>query len=145
MHPHVDTLPDWPRRTIGILTTVDPAPHAIPVSAPLRAGDRSILLSLHRGRGSLARLRDDPQVALTILTEGDIAFTARGRARIAEEPMTDAPDYAAVAIEVEHVDDHRQAAFLVEAGVDRRWVDAREQQALGDRVRALGRLVGAAV
>ena len=138
-------LPEWPARTIAVLTTVDPAPHAIPVSAPLRAGERSILLSLHRDRGSLARLREHPQVALTILTEGDIAITARGRARIVEEPMADAPEYAAVTIDVEHVDDHRQAAFVVEAGVDRRWVDEREQQALRERVQALGRLAGAGV
>jgi hypothetical protein len=138
-------LPEWPARTIAVLTTVDPAPHAIPVSAPVRAGERSILLSLQRDRGSLARLRERPQVALTILTEGDIAITARGRARIVEEPMGDAPDYAAVAIDVEHVDDHRQAAFVVEAGVDRRWVDEREQHALRERVQALGRLAGAGV
>jgi hypothetical protein len=138
-------LPEWPARTIAVLTTVDPAPHAIPVSAPVRAGERSILLSLQRDRGSLARLRERPEVALTILTEGDIAITARGRARIVEEPMGDAPDYAAVAIDVEHVDDHRQAAFVVEAGVDRRWVDEREQHALRERVQALGRLAGAGV
>jgi hypothetical protein len=138
-------LPEWPARTIAVLTTVDPAPHAIPVSAPLRAGERSILLSLQRDRGSLARLRERPEVALTILTEGDIAITARGRARIVEEPMGHAPDYAAVAIDVEHVDDHCQAAFVVEAGVDRRWVDEREQHALRERVQALGRLAGAGV
>jgi Pyridoxamine 5'-phosphate oxidase len=142
---HTDTLPDWPARTIAVLSTVDPAPHAIPVSAPLRAGDRSILLSLHRDRGSLARLRERPEVALTILAEGDFAFTARGRARVAEEPMADAPDYAAVAIDVEHVDDHRQEAFRVAGGVERRWVDEQEQRALVGRVRALGRLAGAGV
>jgi hypothetical protein len=141
----MDSLPEWPGRTIAVLTTVDPAPHAIPVSAPVRAGERSVLLSLHRDRGSLARLRERPEVALTILTGGDIAITARGRARIVEEPMADAPDYAAVAIDVEDVDDHRQAAFVVEAGVDRRWVDEREQHALRDRVGALGRLAGARV
>jgi hypothetical protein len=140
MHPALETLPDWPTRTVAVLSTVAGAPHAIPVSAPLRAGDRRILLSLHRERGSLARLREHPEVALTILAEGDIAVTARGRARIVEEPMASAPEYAAVAIEVEHVDDHRQAAFQVESGVDRRWVDADEQRALRDRVGALGRL-----
>jgi hypothetical protein len=141
MHPNLDTLPDWPRRTVAVLSTIGDTPHAIPVSAPLRAGERSILLSLHRERGSLARLRERPDVALTILAEGDIAITARGRARIVEEPMADAPDYAAVTIEVEHVDDHRQAAFRVESGIDRTWVDEDEQRALRDRVGALGRLV----
>ena len=134
------TLPEWPTRTIAVLATLGDGPHAIPVSAPVRAGDRRILLSLHRSRGSLRRLRADPQVALAILTEGNLAFTARGRARIVEEPLAVAPDYAAVAIEVEHVDDHRQDAFLVEAGVDRRWIDDGERDALGARVRALAQL-----
>lgn len=46
--------------------------------------------------------------------------------------MARAGDYAAVAIDIEHIDDHRQAAFLVESGVDRQWVDGREQCAPGD-------------
>jgi hypothetical protein len=130
-------LPDWPSRTIAVLSTVAECPHAIPVSAPVRAGDRRILLSLHRDRGSLARLRRRPEVALTVLTEGDIAFTARGRASVVDEPMGCAPDYVAVAIDVEAVDDHRQAAFQVESGVGRRWIDDSEKRALGERVAAL--------
>jgi len=136
-HPRLATLPEWPTRTIGVLSTVEEGPYAIPVSAPQRAGDRRILLSLHRDRGSLARLRLRPQVALTLLTEGDVAVTARGRAWIVEQPMAGAHDYAAVAIDVEHIDDHRQPAFLVESGVDRRWVDESEQRALRERVNAL--------
>jgi hypothetical protein len=139
-HPALKQLPHWPLRTIAILGTIDPAPHAIPISAPLRADDHRILFSLHRTRGSLARLRRHPQVALTVLAEGDFAFTARGRARIVQEPMTRAPDYVAVAIEVEHIDDHRQAAFVVESGIGRRWIDESEKLALGDRVAALKEL-----
>ena len=120
-----------------MLGTVGDGPHVIPVSAPIRAGDHRILLSLHRTRGSLERLRTHPQVALLILTGDDTAFTARGRASVVEEPMDCAPDYAAVAIEVEAIDDHRQSAFVVESGVDRRWVDEAEQQALRTRVEKL--------
>jgi hypothetical protein len=135
-----EALPEWPTRTIAVLVTVGDGPHAIPVSAPVRAGDRRIMLSLHRARGSLRRLREHPQVALVVLTEGNTAFTARGRARLVQEPMAAAPGYAAVAIDVEQIDDHRQAAFLVEAGVDRRWLDEGERDALGGRVRALAEL-----
>ena len=134
-------LPTWPARTIAMLATVGDGPHVIPVSAPIRAGDRRILLSLHRTRGSLERLRTHPQVALLILTGDDTAFTARGRASIVEQPMDCAPDYAAVAIEVDAVDDHRQSAFVVESGVDRRWVDEAEQHALRTRVENLRELV----
>ena len=134
MTTQMTTLPEWPGRTIAVLATVDDAPHTIPVSAPVRAGDHTILLSLHRTRDSLARLRKRPEVALLILAEGDVALTARGRARVAEEPMADAPDYAVVEITVTEVDDHRQAAFTVEGGASRRWVDTDEQRALGARV-----------
>jgi hypothetical protein len=139
-HPALEALPEWPLRTVGVLATVDDSPHAIPISAPLRAGDRSILLSLHRERGSLARLRKESRVALLILAEGDVAFTARGRAQVVTEPLAGAPEYAAIAIAVEAIDDHRQAAFRVESGVDRRWVDEAEQKALGERVGALRQL-----
>ena len=139
-HPSLPELPEWPGKTIGVLATADAAPHAIPVSAPLRAGPRRILISLHRSRGSLARLRERPQVALAILAAGDIAFTARGRARVIEDPRAAAPDYAAVAIDVEDVDDHRQPEFVVEAGIDRRWVEDGGRQAMGERVGALRKL-----
>jgi hypothetical protein len=137
------TLPTWPTRTVGMLATSGPdGPHVIPVSAPLRAGEARILLSLHRTRGSLERLRRDPAVALLVLAGDDIAFTARGRASVVEEPMAVAPDFVAVAIDVDAIDDHRQSAFVVDAGVGRRWVDEDEQKALGARVAALGALAG---
>jgi hypothetical protein len=133
-------LPEWPTRTVAVLATTGVGPHAIPISAPVRAGDRRILLSLHRTRGSLGRLRERPQVALLVLTEGNVAFTARGRARVVEEPMEVAGEYVAVEIEVDAVDDHRQPAFEVTGGVDRRWLDERERDELGARVRALSAL-----
>lgn len=137
----IEALPEWPARTIAVLATLgSDGPHAIPVSAPVRAADRSILLNLHRTRGSLERLRGSPQVALVILAGGNIAFTARGRARVLQQPMAVAPDYAALAIDVEHIDDHRQPAFEVDAGVGRRWLDESERDALGRRVQALTEL-----
>jgi hypothetical protein len=136
-HPQLDVLPEWPGRTIAVLATIDNGPHVIPVSAPVRDGDRRILLSLRRERGSVARIRKDASVALTVLTEGNVAFTARGRARIAEEAMESDPDYAAIAIDVEEIDDHRQQAFEVTGGVDRDWIDESERSALGRRVAGL--------
>jgi hypothetical protein len=131
------TLPVWPPRTVAVLSTAGEDVHAIPVSAPVRAGDRTILLSLHRSRGTLARIRRWPVVALTFLAEGDVAFTARGRATIAGEPMAADPEHHAVLMAVDHVDDHRQPAFRVTAGVDREWVDEAARAALAARVCAL--------
>ena len=58
-------------------------------------------------------------------------------ATVVEEPMTVDPEYAAVSIAVDHVDDHRQPAFRVTAGVDRDWGDQAAKAALGARVQAL--------
>ena len=133
----VPVLPAWPRRTVAVLSTVGGDVHAIPVSAPVRAGDGAILLSLHRSRDTLGRIRRWPEVALTFLAEGNVAFTARGRATLVEEPMTVDPEYASVSIAVDHVDDHRQPAFRVTAGVDREWVDQAARAAAAARVHAL--------
>jgi hypothetical protein len=143
-HPQLDALPAWPTQTIAVLATVGSGPHAIPVSAPLRAEDRRVLISVHRDRASLAVLRRAPAGSTHILAHGNIAFTARGRARVIQEPMTHAPDYAAIAIDVEHIDDHRQAQFLIESGIDRRWTDADERRALRERVDTLTKLATSA-
>ncbi|PXX68606.1 pyridoxamine 5'-phosphate oxidase [Nocardia tenerifensis] len=136
-HPELDVLPEWPQETIAVLVTTDPAPHAIPVSWPVRAGDRRILLSLKFDRGSLARLRERPQVALLILGGGNVALCARGTARVIAEEMPDAADYAAVRIDVEAIDDHRQSAFAVADGIQRTVLDSAELHALEGRVRTL--------
>src|SRR6185437_7446674 len=108
LHPAFRALPTWPGKTVAVLATVAPSPHLIPVSAPVRGGDTRILISLRRDRGSLARLRARPAVALLVLAEGDIAFTVHGTAHILEEPMKVAEAYTAVEIDIDTIDDHRQ-------------------------------------
>jgi hypothetical protein len=139
MNTDAGILPRWPQRTVAVLSTVDEGVHAIPVSAPVRAGDRQILLSLHHSRDTVGRIRHWPEVALTFLAEDDLAFTARGRASVVEEPMAVDPDYVAVMIDVADVDDHRQTAFRVTAGVDREWVDETARERLSARVNALSK------
>jgi hypothetical protein len=136
-HPVLNVLPEWPQETIAVLVTTDPAPHAIPVSWPVRAGDRRILISLKFDRGSLARLRQRPDVALLILGGGNVALCARGTARVIAEKMPDAPEYVAVGIDVEVIDDHRQSAFAVADGIQRTVLDSSELEALRGRVTTL--------
>ncbi|WP_067835520.1 pyridoxamine 5'-phosphate oxidase family protein [Nocardia lijiangensis] len=136
-HPELDVLPEWPQETIAVLVTTDPAPHAIPVSWPVRAGDRRILISLKFDRGSLARLRERPEVALLILGGGNVALCARGTAKVIAEQMPGAEDYAAVQIDVTVIDDHRQSAFEVDKGIQRVVLDAAELHALQGRVETL--------
>ena len=96
-YPKRKPLPEWPEKTIAVLSTQNEEVHAIPITAPLRIGDRQILLRLKRCRESLARLREHPKVALTIFAKGNLAFTARGPARVVQESMVGAPVFAAIA------------------------------------------------
>ena len=63
------------------------------------------MFALALRRESLARLREDPRCALTILADGDVAVTAIGRAEV-----VDASDerVARVRIDVERIQDHAQ-------------------------------------
>jgi hypothetical protein len=114
-------IPDWTPGTVAILTTA--GPHAIPVSTAVRAGPDAVLLALGPRRGSLARLRDDPRVALAVIAEG-VAVTLRGRAAVIGE----AAGTIAVRLAVEAVDDHAQPTFAIEAGVRWRWTDATAER-----------------
>jgi hypothetical protein len=132
-------LPDWPPGTVTILATVGEAPHAIPVSAAIRAGPRHALICLAAGRGSLARLRADPRVSLAIIAE-DVAVTAYGHARVLDDAILEKDGalrdedgailegVVVVEIEVHDVQDHDRPTFAIEAGVRWRWTDAEAER-----------------
>src|SRR4029079_10698148 len=136
-YPKRKPLPEWPDKTIAVLSTENGEVHAIPITAPLRIGDRQILLRLKRCRESLARLREHPKVALTIFGKGNLAFTARGPAHVVQEAMPGAPTFAAVAIEVENIDDHRQRDLVVDSGISLDWANQRTQRLLQEHLNAL--------
>jgi oxalate decarboxylase len=136
-HRQPEGLPEWPARTIAVLTTVGEVPRAIPVTAPVRAGDRQILISLNRHNESLQRLRECAHVALTILAQGNEAFTARGRAQVIQEPMAGAPQFAAVLIDVDELDDHRLQSERVESGVAVSLTSKQAERGVRERVDAL--------
>jgi hypothetical protein len=135
-------LPRWPDGTVVILVTGGGDPHAIPVSAALRAGDERVLLGLARSRDSLARLRRDPRVALSIMAGGDIAVTAYGSATVLDEQLTEA--VAAVEVAVDRVQDHNRPTFEIEAGVAWRWTDATAARRDEETRAALARLASTA-
>jgi hypothetical protein len=53
-----------------------------------------------------------------------VACTALGRATVVREPMAVADGVAAVLIEVDEIQDHRQPRFVIERGVAWCWTDA---------------------
>ncbi len=123
-----ETLPAWTPGTVAILSTGAGPPHAIPVSTGVHAGPRAVLFALALRRESLARLREDPRCALTVLAEGDVAVTAHGRATIVEEPMAISDKVAAVRLDVERLQDHGQPRFEIQRGVAWRWTDEESER-----------------
>ena len=115
-------LPSWPEGTVCVLATAGGSPHAIPVSTAVRAGPRRVLLALSLRRASLARLREDPRVALTVLTAG-LSFTIEGRASVVPEGVEGARGVAVVRIDVDGLSDHGDPRYELEAGVRWRWTD----------------------
>lgn len=109
---------------MAVLATVEPdgSPRAIPVSAIRRAGDRRALLALALRRGSLARLRARPRVALCLMGPG-FAVTALGAARVAAEPLPGAEFMAAVELTVDELRDDLGEHTLVHEGVRFGWRD----------------------
>jgi hypothetical protein len=132
-------LPDWPPGTVAVLSTGAGAPHAIPVSTAVRAGPRTVVLALALRRESLARLRGDPRCALTVMAAGDVAFTALGRAAIVEEPMAGVDGVAAIRLDVDAIQDHRQDTFVIDDGVRWHWTDADAERRDADLRAALSR------
>jgi hypothetical protein len=124
---------------VTILATAGEAPHAIPVSAAVRAGPRRVLIALAESRQSLARLRVDGRVSLAIVA-GDVAVTAHGRARVVEEALVEG--VAAVEIEVDAVQDHDRPTFVIESGVRWRWTDPEAERRDAEVRAALSRLAG---
>jgi flavin reductase (DIM6/NTAB) family NADH-FMN oxidoreductase RutF len=113
-------LPEWPAGTVAVLSTA--GPHAIPVSTATRASDRAIHFALAHSRDSLARLREEPRCALTILATG-VAVTAYGTADV-----VDADDRVSyLRLDVVSVEDHDQPTFSLDEGVRWHWTDERAE------------------
>lgn len=134
----MDTLPEWPDGTVATLTTHGDVPHAIPVSLVFRAGPLALLIGLAPRRKSLARLREDPRCAVTILAAGDHAFTAHGRATSFDE----AGPLIGVRIEVDAIADHNRPTYTIDDGVQWRWTDDVDQRRDAGARAALRKLVG---
>jgi hypothetical protein len=131
-------LPVWPDGTVTILVTAADVPHAIPVSAAVRAGPRQVLVGLASTRGSLERLRRNDAVALLIMAEGT-AVTAHGRARVLDDELGEG--VVAVSIQIEYVQDHNRPTFEILGGVSWRWIDP-DAESRDEQVRVGLRAIG---
>ena len=133
-------LPRWPPGTVATLVTGGARPHAIPVSALVRADASRILLGLAPRRESLERLRQNPEVTLSIIGP-DLAVSVGGHARVATENLT--ARMVGVEITADELQDHLQPTFRVESGVRWHWTSAEAAEADAEVHAALRRLAGA--
>ncbi len=138
--PQLDALPEWRPGTVAVLSTGAGPPHAIPISTAVRKDPRTIVLALALRRESLARVREDPRCALTIMAGGDIAFTAHGRATIVEEPMAISDRVTAIRIDVEAIQNHGQDDFEIDDGVRWHWNDPGAERRDAEIRAALSRI-----
>jgi hypothetical protein len=112
-------------------------PHAIPVSTGIRAGDRRIVFALGRKRDTLARLREDPAAAFSVLAK-DAAFTAYGDAHILREELSCAPHVAVLELDVTRIQDHLEGSRTeLLQGAQWRWT---EPEAAADEARILAEI-----
>jgi hypothetical protein len=121
---------------VAILASGAGAPHAIPVSAIVRAGPRTVLLALAQGRESLARLREEPRCALAILAE-ELAITVHGHAEV----VNDLGRVVAVRVDVDEIQDHARPEFRIDDGVRWHWTDEAAERADAEVRAALEALV----
>ena len=117
-------LPEWPDGTVAVLSTGAGPPHAIPDSTAVRSGPATVHFALGLRRESLARLREDPRCALTVIAAG-LAVTALGTATVVEETER----VAFVRLDVGEVQDHDRPTFALEEGVRWHWTDEDAQRA----------------
>lgn len=114
----MNELPAWPAGTVAVLSTGAGEPHAIPVSTAIRRGPLELAFALSLRRESLARLREDPRCALTLLCAG-VSVTALGRAFVEAELER----VAVVRLDVSRIQDHAQPTFAIDEGVRWHWTD----------------------
>src|SRR4029453_4367 len=89
---------------------------ATPLSAAVRRGPLEIAFALSLRRESLARLREDPRCALTLLCAG-VSVTALGRAGGESEGARG----AVLRLSVERIQDHAHPTFEIDSGVGWHW------------------------
>jgi hypothetical protein len=114
----MNELPSWPAGTVAVLSTGAGEPHAIPVSTAVRRGPLELAFALSLRRESLARLREDPRCALTLVFAG-VSVTAIGVASVEAE----LDRVAVVRLDVSRIQDHAHPTFAIDEGVRWHWTD----------------------
>ncbi|NPV53190.1 MAG: pyridoxamine 5'-phosphate oxidase family protein [Firmicutes bacterium] len=113
----VDLLQKRLTTCVVATTASDGRPHVAPVNLIVARDDRMLRLALERDGRTLANLRSNQWVAISILDEGDIAVEIKGEAVIVKEHMNANSTMAMVDVTVREVENHAHPIILVSCGV----------------------------
>lgn len=103
----------------SVVATVDEdgSPRVAPFGS-LRAITPSMLRFIaHRYHDTLANLKREPRVMVSMICAPDIAVSVRGRARIVEEPLSIDNNYALIEIDIEEVKNDMPVKIGIDSGI----------------------------
>jgi len=106
-------------KTTVILCTVnaDGTPNSAPMTFIHAINDRTIRFALYCGGQTLKNIKSTGVLCFSLITEGNIALTIKGRGSIVKERMDASSDYSMVEITIDAVKSDRSVFTTVEQGI----------------------------
>lgn len=97
--------------------TSEGLPHAMPVHLLAAPNDKTIRMALVKGHQTVANIKDNGKVFISILEGTDLAMGIRGSAKVVREPMEGNPAMCMVEINVEQIKSDTTPTAIVTDGV----------------------------
>ncbi|MBN2230824.1 MAG: pyridoxamine 5'-phosphate oxidase family protein [Candidatus Thorarchaeota archaeon] len=98
-------------------TDEDGAPRVAPFGSMRAVTPKLLRFIAHRYHDTLANLKRDPRVMVAMICPPDLALSARGKARIIEEPFSLDNNYALIEIDIEEVKNDMPVKIGIDSGI----------------------------
>lgn len=119
-----DALSAWSKQggtlnPSSVVATIDEdgSPRVAPFGSLRAVNSRLLRLIAHQYHDTLANLKRDPRVMVSMICPPDIAVSARGRARIVEDPLSIDKNYALIEIDIEEVKNDMPVRIGIDSGI----------------------------
>lgn len=103
----------------SVVATIDEdgAPRIAPFGSMRAVNPRLLRFIAHRYHDTLANVKRDSRITIAMICPPDIAVSARGRARIVEEPFSLDENYALIEIDIEEVKNDMPIRIGIDSGI----------------------------
>lgn len=103
----------------SVVATIDEdgAPRVAPFGSLRAVNPQLLRFIIHRNHDTLANVKRDPRIMVAMICPPDIAISARGRARIVEEPFSLEENYALVEIDIDEVKNDMPTRIGIDSGI----------------------------